>query len=108
MISKNIFEKILKKEVSLIKDLLQKDKRPHQTFFSILIALFIAIFGGYIIFEIQKWDSVRIKKIESFEKIVESFNEISKMKFNNNSIALMSYLYNSMIEIHVTIKKHIS
>lgn len=43
---------------------------------------------------------MRIKKIESFEKIVESFNEISKMKFNNNSIALMSYLYNSMIEIH--------
>lgn len=100
MITKSILERILKKELSQISNTLKSNRNPNHTTLSILIALFITIFGGYIIFEVQKLDSIRIKKIESFEHIVESFNEISKMKFNNNSTALMSYLYNSIIEIN--------
>ena len=63
----------------------------------IFALLLIPIFVGYIIFEVQKIDTIRIKKMESFEIIIDSFNEISKKAFNDSAISGLNFIYNTLI-----------
>lgn len=65
----------------------------------IVIPLLVSIFGGYIIFEIQKWDTIRSKKIECFENIIQNFNTISQIAFDDNAFAPITLLYNFNFEV---------
>lgn len=63
----------------------------------IVILFLIPILVGYIIIEIEKIDSIRTKKMESFEIIIDSFNEISKKAFSDKSMSEINLIYNIMI-----------
>lgn len=63
----------------------------------IFMLLFIPILVGYIIFEVQKIDTIRIKKMESFEIVIDSFNEISKKAFSDNAVSGLNFIYNTLI-----------
>jgi len=72
----------------------------NQTFRNLIgIPLLISLLGGYIIFEIQKWDSIRTKKIECFESIVSSINELSKTRYDEKSLAPITLIYNFNFEV---------
>lgn len=66
-------------------------------FSKIIILFLIPIIVGYIIIEIEKIDSIRTKKMESFEIIIDSFNEISKKAFSDESMSEINLIYNTMI-----------
>ena len=73
------------------------NKDCFEGFSKILVIFLIPIFIGYIILEIEKIDTIRTKKMESFEIIIDSFNEISKKAFSNNAISGLNYVYNTLL-----------
>lgn len=75
----------------------ESEKDCFKGFNKIFVLLLIPIFVGYIIFEVQKIDTIRIKKMESFEIVIDSFNEISKKAFSDNAISAINLIYNTLI-----------
>ena len=77
----------------------------------IFVLLFIPILVGYIIFEVQKIDTIRIKKMESFEIVIDSFNEISKKasltKRMKGAVQIILPLVFSNSAMHCSIKNSI-
>ncbi len=69
------------------------DKDCFEGFSKIVILFLIPILVGYIIFEIEKIDTIRTKKMESFEIIIDSFNEISKKSYHSNLESGINFIY---------------
>jgi len=96
MLTLKNFQNILSKKIKLILHMILFN----QTFRNLIgIPLLISLLGGYIIFEIQKWDSIRTKKIECFESIVSSINELSKTRYDEKSLAPITLIYNFNFEV---------
>lgn len=96
MLTLKNFQNILSKKIKIIIHMILFN----QTFRNLIgIPLLISLLGGYIIFEIQKWDSIRTKKIECFENIVSSINELSKTRYDEKSLAPISLIYNFNFEV---------
>ena len=81
----------------------EKDKNENTNkncfdgFSKLLVIFLIPILVGYIILEIEKIDTIRTKKMESFEIIIDSFNEISRKAFSDNAISGLNYIYNTLL-----------
>ena len=76
---------------------MDKDKDCFNGLIKILIFILIPIFVGYIIFEIEKMDTIRAKKMESFEIIFNNFNDISQRTFAEDKISLLNFIYNTVL-----------
>jgi hypothetical protein len=76
---------------------MDKDKDCFNGLMKIVIFILIPIFVGYIIFEIEKMDTIRAKKMESFEIIFNSFNDISQKTFAEDKISLLNFIYNVVL-----------
>ncbi len=66
-------------------------------FGKLIILFLIPILVGYIIFEVEKIDTIRTKKMESFEIIIDSFNKISNISYNKDLSSVMDIIYNTFL-----------
>ncbi len=82
-----------------LKNVIIDEKKPNcfDGFGKLIILFLIPILVGYIIFEVEKIDTIRTKKMESFEIIIDSFNQISNISYNKDLSSVMDIIYNTFL-----------